>query len=248
MEPEASKAAIAAIAALQERVMELEKLNADLQKEIDSYKVKIDSRNDLILKKSELLNDASSKAKKMLTYILQCNHDLVAAREENHALTKEIRYLQQSFNETKDEDTEAKLKKYHALKGDLQDQLQKVHDYEDILATYLRPAPVSETADGALMLAIADEDPKLLPQPYQDTLIELQSLPKNIREQPLKDKINITKALIKAKNNTSEIAKKIREIQISRNGVRQRDAFDSDLKQLAAHHLLIANEMHKFEF
>ncbi|EAY00136.1 hypothetical protein TVAG_330650 [Trichomonas vaginalis G3] len=248
MEPEASKAAIAAIAALQERVMELEKEHEELLKEIDSYNAKINSRNDLIMKKSELLNDASEKAKKMLTYILECNHDLVAAREYNHSLVKEIRYLKQSFEETKDEDTEQKLKKVYAVKGDLADQMQKVSDYEDILAKYLRPAPVSETADGALMLAVADEDPKLLPQPYQDTLRTLQQLPKNFREQTLKDKIKITRALITAKNNTAEIARKIKDIQISRNSLRKKEPFDSDVKQLAAHHLLLANEMHKFEF
>ena len=76
MEPEASRAAIAAIAALQARVRELEKEQMDIISEMDKYKIKINTRDEMVQQRDLVLGSVADKAKEMLNYVTECNHDV----------------------------------------------------------------------------------------------------------------------------------------------------------------------------
>lgn len=248
MEPEASKAAISAIAALQERVRSLEKEQRNIFAEMDSYKHKINSRDERVQQRTKMLEEASNKAKEMLNYVSECNHDLIVARDLNKKLKTSIKKVKESLNEGDEEEEEMKREKIRSLRTELTNANQKVSDYEIILSEFLKPVPSSCSPDGALMLAVSDGDANLLPQPIRTVIENLQRLPKDFKSQTIEEKRDTVQLLTIARNQTRILSKQIKDLEVSRMKTKEKDRFDSDIKKLAAQHLLISTEMNKFTF
>ena len=239
MEPEASKAAISAIAALQDRVRGLEKEQRNIIAEIDFYKKKINSRDKKVQQRTMMLEDASDKAKEMLIYVTECNHELIAARDLHKSLKSDIQIIKETFETEDPTEKEKKAEKIISVRTELANTQQKASDYETILSEFLKPVPASCSPDGALMLAVSDGDAKLLPQPLRTVIENLQRLPKDFKKQTIEEKRDTVQLLTIARNQTRVLSQQIRELEISYTNAKEKDRFDSDIKKLAAQHLLI---------
>ena len=248
MEPEASRAAIAAIAALQARVRDLEKEQSKIKSEINSYKSQISTRDQMDQQKNMLINEATTKAKQMLNYFTECNHDKVVARDENKRLKRKISKARKSISSFDPEEYDKKKKYQQSIKTELSNTLQKVSDYEILLGEYVKPVPSNCSPEGALMLAVCDGDASLLPQPHRMVLENLQKLPKDFKKQTLEQKRDTIQLMTIAKNYTRELSKQIKDCEKDMVANKEPERFDSEVKKLAAQHLLISTEMNKFNF
>ena len=248
MEPEASRAAIAAIAALHARVRELEKEQMDIISEMDKYKIKINTRDEMVQQRALLLDSAADKAKEMLSYVTECNHDRVVARDRNKKLKKNISKAKKTIASFDPNEEEQKRAHRQTVKTELSNILQKVSDYEILLSEYVKPVPSSCSPEGALRLAVSDGDASLLPQPQRMVLECLQKLPKDFKSQTVEEKKDTIQLLTIAKNYTRELARQIKELELEQINTQEPDRFDSEIKKIAAQHLLISTEMNKFNF
>lgn len=246
MEPEASKAAISAIAALQQRIMELEKEESELTQEKSRLERQISSKDKLLMQKNKLMDEASQKAKEMLTYLSKAVNDLSEARNKNHKLKDTIRDIEGVFP-TIGVNEEANRKQKTTLRQETSALINKCNDYEVLLSEYFRPSPLANTPTGALILAVSEKDPSLLPPEYSETYQTLLELPKNFREQPLSVKKDTIRILTDARAILNDINNQMKDVQKKRSKPNS-TRFDSEYNKLAAQHLMISNEIGKISF
>ena len=73
-------------------------------------------------------------------------------------------------------------------------------------------------------------------------------MPKEFKTQTDEEKKETLRLLTMSKNYTRELVKKIKTLENTQSQDNNPDRFDSELKKLAAQHLLISTEMNKFSF
>lgn len=248
MEPEASRAAISAIAALQNRIKQLEYEHDSLILKKEDYQKKILDKDKAIEKRLELANIASEKAKSMMICMGKAMNDLSKARIENKKLREQIKSTESLIPSVGSGDAYNRKAK-RKIKKEYDVLMSKVNDYELLLSEYLKPKLINPTPDGALALAVADNDPSLLPEPYASTLAELIALPKKFRPQEMDVKRKIIRALCKAKLDTAKLSVQLRNLQRKPFSKKSKpERFDSKYNRVAAQHYMIAKEMSLFSF
>ncbi|OHT00975.1 hypothetical protein TRFO_32137 [Tritrichomonas foetus] len=249
MEPEASRAAIAAIAALQKRVKELEDENTLLEQEHESLMNTLNSRDTAYTIRENALNEATAKAKLMLSGASAALIQIREARTENRRLKQQIDETEQLIDKQKTKcRTYTRSSKKISLS--LSQLLEKLAEYESLLSDLLTPPPQTTTLtpEEIILISSSENDPDLLPPPLSDILRTMQNLPKDFCRQNIETKRSIVQALIAAKAATSDIKAKISHLEKQKFSSSTPVKFESSIHKLATHLLILSNEMKRFRF
>lgn len=249
MEPEASRAAIAAIAALQKRVKELEDENAVLEQEHESLSNTLNSRDEAYTIRENALNEATAKAKQMLSGASAALIQIREARAENKRLKSQIEQTEQLLQKQKQK-SKTYTSSSRKLSNSLSALMEKLAEYESLLGDLLTPPPqtTSLTPEEIVLISSSENDPEILPEPYSDILRTMQSLPKDFRKQNLETKREIIHTLCQAKSATTNIKAKISHIEKQKFSSSTPIKFDSMIHKLSTHLLILSNEMKRFRF
>ncbi|KAK8866644.1 hypothetical protein M9Y10_009610 [Tritrichomonas musculus] len=249
MEPEASRAAIAAIAALQKRVKELEDENALLQQEHDSLTKTINSRDTAYTIRENALNEATAKAKQMLSGASAALIQIREARSENRRLKSQIEQTEQLIEKQKQKSRTYNLST-KKISISLSQLLEKLSEYESLLSELLTPPPQTTTLspEEIVLITSSQNDPDLLPEPYANILRTMQSLPKDFCKQNIVTKRRIVQVLCQAKSATTSIKAKISHLEKQKFSSSVPVKYDSSIHKLSTHLLILSNEMKRFKF
>jgi hypothetical protein len=249
MEPEASRAGIAAIAALQKRVRELEDEGIRLVKEHSVMKRRIRSRFKANADRETALAKIGSKTEEMLNGASSVMNDLREAQNETDWLESRLAETRQLLR--------SGAKKGHTCyrcskrdKSALLNLFQKLREYEILLGDILRgPAwslPLSH--EDISILSHYGNDSDVLPPPLCDIHSELKGLPKDFKRQGLGKKRRIVRALRLARGAATEIHGRIKELEKKKYCSSTPRRYESAMKVLSIQLLLISNEMKLFRF
>ena len=97
MEPAASESAIAAIAALQRRIRELEKEEKKLKSEKERYLQIINGNDDVYLLREEKIKEMIYKGDEMMNYSKKITAEKENAKTENQILRKKLLNFEKAF-------------------------------------------------------------------------------------------------------------------------------------------------------
>lgn len=248
MEPEASRAAIAAIAALQKRIKELEDEGMVLEDEKDHLKQQLDEKNTAFSMRENAYSEAQAKAKQFISLAsanLIENRDM---RTENQRLKHEIDETQKILKQHKTKLTTIR-KKSKKSSMSLSSLMQRLAEYECLLGDlFAPPSPSSMTTDEIMFYSSAQVDPAILPPAISTIFITLQELPKEFTMQTLETKRKIVQALRVGKSTTTDLNSKIRVLEKQKFSSSKPQKFETEIKRLSAQLLIISNEMKKFVF
>jgi len=246
MEKEPSQSAIAAIAALQNRVRELETEEQLLNEEKQRCEKKIMMHDKGMEERCFALDNASEKVKIMLSYINTTMQDLQVAREANQELKRNLEDY--SSNPLSKDEKLKKASQKREMKTEVTYLLEIVRQYEDLLSQVLSPSNVSSNfgkPDGVddLMKEIIN-----LPQSISDNIVELKSLPKVFLSQKISIKRRIVQALCQAKSLLTNLEFKVKKIEEEKVSSASPQRLETEIIHLKTYHTLILEEIKKFQF
>ncbi|KAH0792808.1 hypothetical protein GPJ56_003286 [Histomonas meleagridis] len=249
MEYQDSKAAVDAMAALQERIRDLEHENAKLKKECQHLS-EISSANDSTIKDQEsFLVDAANKAKEMLD---NASQNLVELRKVKH----ENRKLQITLEELKKQRTQ-KIGKEDQFNNVTQRMLHRkrqaeklISEYEELFCEILSPPDFQLDNKGNVPFnnTTFTSITHSLPATLQTVLQTLQTLPFPFRTQKLEKKKEIIGILLNARDIAYKISDEIHQLELKKmeGGAVRRVQSEIDVKSVHLH--LLVQAMSKFRF
>lgn len=248
MEPEASKSAIAAISALQQRIRDLESETAILDEECQILVQKVETRDSEYAMREKAFNEASERAKQMLSNSSTALIQIREARTEGERISQQIsetRVLLRDQNR-KIADNNACRKR---SKLDRAKIAQRLSEYELLLGDIARPTPgLSDLSpEDRVLIAASESDPMVLPPPFSKVLAELQRMPKAFRRQGIDNKRQIIRALFGAEASINDLSAKIKNLEKQKFASSTPRAFEGKIKREMAHRLILQNETNKFE-
>jgi peptidoglycan hydrolase CwlO-like protein len=249
MEPEASQAAISAIAALQKRVRELEEQSGLLEDERDSLRLRLNDRDFAYQRREAALNDAASKAKEILNNASVAMSQLREARTERQKLKAEVEDLERQIHEIQSKIKSTKSG-HRRTKSGLTDLLRKLAEYEILIGDVVAQPPYRPclSPDEASLLASREADPDVLPPSLGSILRNLQGLPKSFTTLNLGKKREVVKVLSEASAAVTELNAKIRNLEREKFASSTPKKFDTEIKRLSSQMFILSNEIRKFEF
>ena len=249
MEPEASRAAIGAIAALQKRVRDLEDEAAVLADEHASLLAKANERDEVYTIREHALNEATEKAKQILSTASTALIEIRQARAERDRLKQQIEQTERLI-----ENQDAKVKEKRAgckkVKCDAALLMQRLAEYELLLGDVLVQPPQNAnlSPDEIAMISAIEADVSILPTPLCDILRALQGLPKKFTRQKIETKRKIIRALCDAEAVLTDLRTKIKGLEKQKFMSSTPKKFEAEIKRIAIHMRIISNELFKFDF
>ena len=249
MEPEASRAAIGAIAALQKRVRDLEDEAAVLQDEHTSLMAKMNERDEAYTIRENALNQATEKAKQMLSTASTALIEIREARSERDRLNQQIAETERLI-QAQDEKIKAKRVTYKRVKCDAALLLQRLAEYELLLGDIFAPKLQSFnlSAEEIALISSSETDPSILPAPLSDILRNLQRVPKAFTKQRIETKREIVRALLDARSVLTDLNMKMKSLEKQKFSSSTPRKFEVEMKKIALHMRIIGNELQKFQF
>lgn len=246
MEPEPSQAAIAAIAALQDRIKILEDEHSVLTQEYEVLARKKNLFDQKFQARVQAIQDATEKAQTILTTTHKTLTQLQEARNENKRLNHQIEEIEKvlalQIKKNKKLSSQNKMDSatYQMIK-------QRLEEYEILIGEILAPPPQSNAIFTDNTLA-GDADSALLPEPLNELLKTLQMLPKNFRRQNIETKRAIILSLSAAKSTTSDLNAKIKVLEKEKFLSSTPNRYNNEIKKQNARIIILSNEMNKFNF
>ena len=246
MSLETSQAAISAIVVLQTRIKELEAEKIALQKNIESLRIQIESKNNEITENETNLMNATSKARQMIDNASIVIGQIRNARNENQALKENIAQCElhlYNMKESPQVSREQEIYKRNLIRRNLE-QYQKL--LNEIFAT------IQENHFGRYLSAAdirkINLDPDLLPQPIRDVVHRLRKLPIRYGNEPVATKRAIVQGLIRSIELGNEIVAKIKVLQRSLAITKTPRRIQFEIKTHAVHLYVLTHEIRRFDF
>lgn len=249
MEPEASRAAIGAIAALQKRVRDLEDEAAVLKDDHETLLAKMNERDEAYTIRENALNEATEKAKQMLSTASTALIQIREARSERDRLNEQIAETERLI-ESQNEKIKARKGACKRVKCDAALLMQRLAEYELILGDIFAPrTPTgSLTSEEISLISSTQSDPNMLPSPLSDVLRNLQRVPKAFTKQSIETKREIVRALLDARSVLTDLNMKMKTLEKQKFSSSTPRKFEVEMKKIALHMRIIANELQKFQF
>jgi DNA repair exonuclease SbcCD ATPase subunit len=249
MDPEASQAAVSAIAALQQRVRELEEQAALLDDEHESLRIRLDNRDIAFRRREAALNEAMAKAKEIMNSTSAAMAQLSDARAQRQAHRSLVDDLEHQLQTVQGKIKSAKSQQRRAKSG-LGDLLRKLAEYEILIGDVVahRPHRPCLTPDETALISSGIPDPDLLPPSLAPILSALQSLPKNFPELTLGKKRKAVRALSNASAAVTELNAKVRALECEKFASSTPKKFEAEMKRLSVQMFILSREIGKFEF
>lgn len=243
-----SKAAVDAMAALQNRIRDLEKSNAKLRKETAHLRRIADADESAVTEREASLLEAADKAQKMLEGASETLVELRRIKRENKQLQIQFDELQERLKKKLDiEDkaqnklTQLSAKRTHAEK--------LISEYEDLFCEILAPPfPAGGNGNVPFNNTTISITTHSLPATLQTCVQMLQTLPYPFREQKLEKKREIIAILLNARDIAYKIAEEIHQLELQKleSGAVRRIQAEIDVK--ATHLNLLTQAMSRFRF
>ncbi|OHT10293.1 hypothetical protein TRFO_04330 [Tritrichomonas foetus] len=249
MDKENSRAALAAIAALQKQIKMLEDENCLLEEEYNSVSKQISERKAKFEERETTLNTARSNAKQMLHNTNLSIQKISGERDENQRLKDHIDEMDNAIKEEVIKQKKLKIMN-RKLKSSLNDIMEKNEEYESIIFDIIAPPPISThlLENEIILVQYSENDPKLLPSPLSEILETMQKLPKLYCLQNPDTKKEIINVVYHAKEAATEIRSKISHLEKRKFSSCSPRKFDSQIHKLSVQLLILSNEMKKFQF
>ncbi|KAH0789005.1 hypothetical protein GPJ56_007081 [Histomonas meleagridis] len=239
MEVEASHAAVSAIAALQERIRELELEQEELKEERAKLLNILDERDNMHSMREEALNKATEKANQMIANITETMDKVQYFREENKNLRKQIAQSKEALTKSSPKQTSPRCSNTK-LKADLKQIKQRLSDYECILGEILTTHPNMATLSHEDLVVISREtNQKNLSSKINKIYQSLNQLPKSFSRQKNETKRLTLRTLRKAMYAISEMSLKIEELEKQINR-------EAEIQKLNIQIKILSNEITKF--
>jgi chromosome segregation ATPase len=249
MEPEASRAAISAIAALQQRVRDLEDQRAILEEEQESLRQRLAARDSAFRLRESSLNEATSKAQQILDTTTTAMTQLHEERARRQQLRAQIQEQQLLLDATVLK-RRAHKAAHQKSKADLSVLLRMLHEYEILLGDLIMPGlqRAALTQDEATLVLASENDASTLPPNVAAIVRKLQQAPKRFARQSIEKKRVIVQALAEGNAAVTELNSRIKQLETQKFSSSTPKKFEAEVKRISAQLLILSNEMSKFEF
>lgn len=249
MEPEASRAAIGAIAALQKRVRDLEDEAALLEDDHSSLLARMNERNDIYTIRENALNEATEKAKQILSTASTALIEIRQARAERERLKQQIEETERLI-ENQDAKIKFKRSNCKSIKASTALLMQWLAEYELLLGDIFTPPPQNAnlSPEEIALVSSGEYDPAILPEPLSDILRNLQRLPKRFSKQKIETKRKIVRALCDAEAVLTDLRTKVKGLEKQKFMSSTPKKYEVELKRLAIHTRILSDELRRFDF
>lgn len=241
-----SKAAIAAITVLQERIKELEAEKIGLQQGIESLQIQIHNKRCEITENETNLISATNRARQMIENASLIINRIHNARLENNQLRRNIALAEEQLNQLDsglDSSCQKELSKRKIILKNLEEYRKLLHEIfsninQDHFGVFL----------SSLEIAKIDYDPDLLPHPIRDVVHKLKLLPTQYKMQPVQKQRAIIQGLIRSVELANELVFKIRELQGSQEAAKTPRRVGFDIRTHAVNLYVLTREIRRFSF
>jgi chromosome segregation ATPase len=249
MEPEASRAAISAIAALQQRVRDLEDQGALLEEERDSLHRRLEVRDSAFRVRESSLNEATSKARQILDTTSAAMTHLHEERTRRQRLRSQLQEQQHLLDATVSKQRSHRAA-HRKSKGEVSALLRILREYEMLLGDLISPGLQrgALTQDEAILILAGNYEANSLPPNLARILRQLQEAPKRFARQSIENKRVVVKALSEGSAAITELNTRIKQLETQKFSSSTPKKFQADVKRISAQLLILSNEMSKFEF
>lgn len=249
MEPEASRAAVAAIAALQQRVRDLEIQSDRLEDERSELTREMQTRLTTRAIREKAMDDATDRARQMLSSASTALIQIREARAETAHLKKQIEEMERLI-QTQGAKAKRSAARYRGSKQGISGLWQKLAEYEQLLNDVLVPPPQAAhlSVEEIALISTCENDPEILPPVLAKALAALQERPKEFGTQTIVEKRRTVQALTTAKATVADLTARIKNLQYQKFASSEPRKFEAEIRRLATHRLILSNEMQKFTF
>lgn len=243
-----SKAAVDAMAALQNRIKDLERTNDKLRKESSHLRRVADSDENAVFEREAALMESADKAQKMLEGASETLVELRRLRRENRELQMHFEQLQDVLQK-KLEGEERAQSKLDQISSKRTVSQKLISEYEDLFCEILAPPfPTGGAGNVPFNSTTISITTHSLPATLQTCVQMLQTLPYPFREQKLEKKKEIISILLNARDISYKVAEEIHQLEIQKliSGAVRRIQSEIDVK--STHLNLLAQAMSRFRF
>lgn len=243
-----SKAAVDAMAALQNRIKDLERTNDKLRKESSHLRRVADSDENAVVEREAALMESANKAQKMLEGASETLVELRRLRRENRELQMHFEQLQDVLQK-KLEGEERAQSKLDQISSKRTVSQKLISEYEDLFCEILAPPfPTGGAGNVPFNSTTISITTHSLPATLQTCVQMLQTLPYPFREQKLEKKKEIISILLNARDISYKVAEEIHQLEIQKltSGAVRRIQSEIDVK--STHLNLFAQAMSRFRF
>lgn len=242
MEPEASRAAISAIAALQKRIKELEEERITLETEVKSLHTQIDEKNSKFFQREKELQETTIRAKEIISSSSFSLTQIQKAREENEQLKNELEEAEDEYQKAISE----KIKRPTSQQINV--LLRQISEYEIIFQDIVSQTQKSQMlpCNSTLFLQLVS-DPDLLPQPLRDIVKQLRKLPVTFQNQAISTKRAMVQGICCAREHINRLTDEIRELQSQIRKQTPRK-LRCEIQTLSAQANVLIQEVSRFRF
>jgi DNA repair exonuclease SbcCD ATPase subunit len=243
MEPEASKAAIAAIAALQKRVRELEDELKSLEAEKKAINARISARDQSYSIREKAFNQATAKAQEMLNSAAEAMDQVREAREESKRLKDQIS-ITRTLLQTQDAKHNNFRNSERKWRASLARSNKLVNEYEALLPDIMNEPrySVSLSPEEVVLLCSGADGSATLPDELDKILQELRNVPKKFFSGSVEAKIRSTRAIRRAHQAIRELYGRILDAEEGKCGDEKK------AKRLSGHLVVLGNEIDRIDF
>jgi hypothetical protein len=243
MEPEASKAAIAAIAALQKRVRELEDELNLLEAERESINARIAHRDESYTIRERAFNEATVKAQQMLNSAAEAMIQVREARDESKRLKEQIVTARQLLQKQEIKSHSLRLNERKWRARFLQTN-KLLSEYEALLPDVVARPHISLplSPEEIALVCSAGENSVMLPNGFDQVLEDLRRAPKRFFTGSVETKINSARAIRRAWQGIRELHGQILDAEERKSGDEKK------ARKLSSLLVVMGNELDKFEF
>ena len=202
-----SNAAISALAALQNRLKELEFEKNNLENEVEHLKMRMDKKESSILLREQEIIKITTRAENMVLNSSKILSEINDLREENCTLNSQIRNLEELLNDSKSK-LFLKNTKRQNDKIEIEMLNNKILEYEFLLSILFQPPHLLKNFKSK-----SSCDIDLLPMNLRRIAKRLLSLPTEYYSQPIEIKREIIQGLLCTREITSKLSYDIHKLE-----------------------------------
>jgi chromosome segregation ATPase len=233
MDPRASETAISAVAALQSRLVALEKENDVLVRERQSLRQRCEFLSSLRADKMSCMNELTDTSQVISKGQFLAVQDLGDARDEQEYLESDVARLEDRIRMAQTE-IKSRRRGSQRVTSDLKHILASISHYESLLSDVLQHA-LHLTAKDAARNSASDVAPGVLPVSLSELLRTLRGFPKQFACMGVETKREVVKGVAHACAAVTELNAKIKALELERQESPNQRAFDSDIDLLSKH-------------
>lgn len=242
-----SRAAVEAMAALQDRIRELESENGELRKKSVQMRTRLENCENEMAEREEFLSKEADKAQRMLESASETLIELRRIRIENRKLEAQLHQMAGVLQGKMNREERGRRKLEDSLDGAKHTELLE-SELEDLFSLLLSPPDFEfeERLNVNFAPTIASITTYSVPITTQTTIRKLQNLPKPFSSQRIEMKKDIIATMISGRMTCCKLIEEIHKLELEKltPGARRRAQGSIDAKMAQLY--LLTQAMSKF--